>query len=154
MREPVPGSVCRGDLRRTEKYAPWVPRSTSKPPLWKDEPDAHDYPAALEYLSLIMSPTEAKASIPRLRRSPLVHHRAKDLLRASGLSTLGPANAHVHGDLLKIKRGERLSPVLLLRGRLGSAMPLTIADGYHRVCAVYHLDEDAIVPCRVAEPPT
>jgi hypothetical protein len=24
-----------------------------------------------------------------------------------------------------------------------------IADGYHRVCAVYRLDEDAIIPCKI-----
>jgi hypothetical protein len=30
---------------------------------------------------------------------------------------------------------------------------LTIADGYHRICASYHLDEDADIPCRIADPP-
>ena len=28
--------------------------------------------------------------------------------------------------------------------------PLTVADGYHRICASYHLDEDADIPCRIA----
>jgi hypothetical protein len=29
-------------------------------------------------------------------------------------------------------------------------VPLTIADGFHRICASYHLDEDADIPCRIA----
>jgi len=41
--------------------------------------------------------------------------------------------------------------VLLVRGRLASSVPLTVADGYHRICASYHLDEDADIPCRVAD---
>ncbi len=26
---------------------------------------------------------------------------------------------------------------------------LIIADGYHRLCAVYKFDEDAMIPCRI-----
>jgi hypothetical protein len=26
---------------------------------------------------------------------------------------------------------------------------LVIADGYHRLCAVYTFDEDAIIPCKI-----
>jgi hypothetical protein len=29
-------------------------------------------------------------------------------------------------------------------------VPLTVADGFHRICASYHLDEDADIPCRIA----
>lgn len=36
---------------------------------------------------------------------------------------------------------------------LGRGVPLRIADGYHRVCASYHLSEDAEIPCRIAELP-
>jgi hypothetical protein len=24
-----------------------------------------------------------------------------------------------------------------------------IADGYHRLCAVYSIDEDAVIPCKI-----
>jgi len=41
--------------------------------------------------------------------------------------------------------------VLLVRGELASEVPLTIADGYHRICASHHLDEDAPIPCRIAD---
>jgi len=37
--------------------------------------------------------------------------------------------------------------VLLVRGQ-----PLLVADGYHRVCASYHLDENADIPSRVVDP--
>jgi hypothetical protein len=25
-----------------------------------------------------------------------------------------------------------------------------VADGYHRLCAVYSFDEDAVIPCKIA----
>jgi hypothetical protein len=57
----------------------------------------------------------------------------------------------VASDLAKVKQGNRLSPVLLVRGRLQQDTPLTIADGYHRICASYHLDENADIPCRIVD---
>jgi len=52
-----------------------------------------------------------------------------------------------------VKGGKRLSPVLLVRGALERGFPLQIADGYHRVCASYHLGENNDIPCRIAELP-
>ena len=45
--------------------------------------------------------------------------------------------------------GKYLSPVLVVLGRADKDVPLTIADGYHRICASHHLDENADVPCRL-----
>jgi hypothetical protein len=118
---------------------------------WKDEPDDHDYPAAENYLSLLLSPPQAKLAIRRLRAAPLVHRKAKDLLRASRLPILAPDNLHVARDLKKISSGQLLSPVLLVRGRLAADIPLTVADGYHRICASHHVDEDADIPCRIVD---
>lgn len=118
---------------------------------WKDEPDDHDYPAAADYLSLLLPEAEARELSDRLRAAPFVHRKAKDLLRASELPVLGPDNVHVAKDLDKVRRGRALSPVLLVRGRLGDGIPLTVADGYHRICASHHLDEDADIPCRIAD---
>lgn len=120
---------------------------------WKEEPDDHDYPAAESYLSLVTSPAQAKQLVARLRKMAIEHFKAKDLLRASGLPLLDADNVHVAGDLAKVKKGGRLSPVLLIRGSLKARTPLIVADGYHRICASYHLDEDVEIPCRVAEPP-
>jgi hypothetical protein len=30
---------------------------------------------------------------------------------------------------------------------------MTIADGYHRICASCHVDEDAEIPCRIVDAP-
>jgi hypothetical protein len=38
---------------------------------------------------------------------------------------------------------------LLVRGVLERDLPLTIPDGYHRICASYWLDEKADIPCRL-----
>jgi hypothetical protein len=126
-------------------------RSGSDAEHWQDEPDEHDYPAAMAYLSLIHPPAEVKRVVELLKRAPMEHRKAKDLLRASGLELLPADNTHVAADLAKVKRGEGLSPVLLVRGEIWRGMPLTIADGYHRVCASYHLDENADIPCHLAD---
>ena len=120
---------------------------------WKEAPDDHDYPAAADYLSLVMPQKKAKQLARCLRDAPLVHRKAKDLLRASALPELPPDDVHVAKDLADVKKGRLLSPVLLLRGRLDSGVPLTVADGYHRICASYHLDEDADIPCRIVNWP-
>jgi len=120
---------------------------------WKNEPDDRDYPAAGDYLSLILDEASTAHLVDALRKAPLVHHKAKDLLRSSRLAQLPPDNIHVAKDLKKVAHGEMLSPVLLVRGRVADDVPLTIADGYHRVCASYHLDEDADIPCRLIDAP-
>ncbi len=118
---------------------------------WKAEPEDHDYPAAAAYLSLLLPPAEVAPATAALRVAPLSHGKAKDLLRASGLPLLPADNEHVAKDLAKVARGERLSPVLLVRGDLVRGRPLVVADGYHRICASYQLDENADIPCRIAD---
>ena len=34
---------------------------------------------------------------------------------------------------------------------LPRGVPLIVADGYHRICASYHIDENADVPCKMVE---
>ncbi len=116
---------------------------------WKNEPEEHDYPAAVSYLSLIMDPAAATQLVSALQKAgQLDHHKAKDVLRASQLPLLAEDDKHVASDLGKVKSGSKLSPVLLVRGQ-----PLLVADGYHRVCASYHLDENADIPCRIVDAP-
>lgn len=116
---------------------------------WKTEPDEHDYPAAATYLSLIATAGQATGVIERLREAPLSHYKAKDILRASELPLLSPDNAHVAADLTKIRHGEALSPILLVRGNAPHGIASQVADGYHRVCASYHVDENTDIPCRI-----
>ncbi len=111
---------------------------------WKDEPEAEDFPAARSYLSLLVGASAASKLSKQLHKvKALEHYAAKDLLRAAGLPLLGEDDSEVAADLKKVRSGERLSPVLLVQGT-----PLWIADGYHRVCASYHLDEKSPVPCK------
>jgi hypothetical protein len=130
-----------------------MPKNDANTPAehWKDEPDDHDFPAASDYLSLVLSPEATSRTVDALKQAQLTHRKAKDLLRASRLTLLPEDNAHVMGDLKKVRKGERLSPVLLVRGALGSDTALTIADGYHRICASYYLNEDTDIPCRIVD---
>ncbi len=118
---------------------------------WTEAPDDHDYPAAEDYLSLLVSPKAAHRIAGELETAPIEHRKAKDLLRASALPILAPDNVHVAKDLDKVRKGKPLSPVLLVRGKLASGVALTIADGYHRICASHHLNEDADIPCRIVD---
>lgn len=113
---------------------------------WHKEPKNHDYPAAEEYLSLLYSRSKAKKLVKRLQNSNMVAFKAKDIFRASGLPHLGRDNFHVKKNLIKIKRDEELSPILLVRD-----ISLVIADGYHRLCAVYIESEDERIPCKLAD---
>ena len=119
--------------------------------VWKSEPDDHDYPAASAYLSLIANPTVVETTVASLKASPLTHAKAKDILRASRLELLPVDDQYVARDLAKIKSGHALSPVLLVRGSLLLNFPLEIADGYHRVCASYHINDNIDVPCHIAD---
>ena len=114
---------------------------------WLDEPEAHDYPAAQSFLSLIVEPAAAAKYAQLLQRAQLARFKAKDIFRASGLSLLGISNWHVEKDRKKIRDGRKLSPLLLVRDKANARV--IIADGYHRLCAVYSLDEDALIPCKI-----
>ena len=72
-------------------------------------------------------------------------------MRASGLSLLPPDNPDVANDLAKMRAKRKLSPVLIVRGDLARQAPLIVADGYHRICASYHVDEDQDIPCRLVD---
>ncbi|MGA2640961.1 MAG: hypothetical protein ABSG21_08650 [Spirochaetia bacterium] len=114
---------------------------------WLNEPEEHNYPAALSYLSLLYDEKTAASIVGKLESAPVSTFKAKDIFRASRLSLLGVSNAHVEKDRQKIQSGRKLSPLLLTRdAALGEVI---IADGYHRLCAVYTYDEDALIPCKI-----
>jgi hypothetical protein len=117
---------------------------------WKNDPDDHDYPAAAAYLSLLTTKDVIDRLVAELQKAPVNTGKAKDLLRASRLPPLPADNKHVAGDVAKVAAGKALSPVLLVRGELRADIALQIADGYHRVCASYHLDENTDIPYRMA----
>jgi disulfide oxidoreductase YuzD len=76
----------------------------------------------------------------------MIKKKSKDILRASNLPLLPKDNIHVKENLKKVNKGKKLSPILLVRDS-----KLIIADGYHRVCAIYYLSEDLEVPCRITD---
>ena len=115
--------------------------------VWLDAPEDHDYPAAASYLALTSGPKRVEKLIFNLRKAKVSHFKAKDIFRASGLSLLGVSNSHVEKDRKKIQKAIALSPLLLVRDNdLGKVI---VADGYHRLCAVYSINEDALIPCQI-----
>jgi hypothetical protein len=114
---------------------------------WLPEPEDKDYPAAQSYLSLLHTETETIGLVKKLKDAKVIQFKAKDIFRASGLSLLGVSNTHVTRDQQKIKEGKGLSPLLLVRDTPNGKV--IIADGYHRLCAVYSFDEDQMIPCKI-----
>jgi len=114
---------------------------------WLDEPEEHNYPAAESYLNLLHDDKIVEELVTKLRLSKVTKFKAKDIFRASGLSLLGVSNLRVEKNKQKIKNGTPLSPLLLLRDGLHGKV--VIADGYHRMCAVYSFSEDEWIPCKI-----
>ena len=123
-----------------------MPRKTPKPK-WLPKVEPHDFAAAASYLALMYPRAQCKTLVAALRTTEVVQFKAKDIFRASQLSLLGISNSHVEKDRAQIAKGEALSPILLVRDDKNRRV--IIADGYHRVCAVYQVDEDAWIPCKI-----
>jgi hypothetical protein len=132
--KPAPGKVAK-------RAAPTV--------VWTTEPADKDYPSAQSYLRLLAGDSDVQAVTTALAQAVTVHQHAKDILRASGLPLLPADDLEVAKDLARVAGGVALSPILLVRGDLRSGRPLQVADGYHRVCAGYHLSDDTEIPCRL-----
>ena len=113
--------------------------------IWLKTPQKHDYPAAASYLNLIFDKKVVKEIVVKLKKASMTTFKAKDIFRASELSLLGVSNSHVVENQKKIRHGEKMSPILLVR----YSGKVIIADGYHRMCAVYSLSEDVIIPCKI-----
>jgi hypothetical protein len=114
---------------------------------WLPDVEDKDYPAAQSYLGLLHTDAEVIGLVNKLKAAKVIQFKAKDIFRASGLSLLAVTNYHVAKDEKKIKEGTALSPLLLVRDVPNGK--LVIADGYHRLCAVYAADEDALIPSKI-----
>ena len=114
---------------------------------WLSEPEEHDYIAAQSYLSLLWDKKTAKAHVKDLKRAGMSEFKSKDIFRAASLPLLAVSNSHVKKDQLKIEARQKISPLLLVRDSAHGRV--VIADGYHRLCAVYSFDEDALIPCKI-----
>lgn len=114
---------------------------------WLDKPADHNYPSAVSYLSLIIDPAMVRTFMEMLKKEPITHFKARDIFRASGLPLLGISQHQIERNLKKIENEEYLSPILLVRDEL--PRKVIIADGYHRLCAVYHHDDNTEIPCQI-----
>jgi hypothetical protein len=122
-------------------------KGTLKEIKWLPDVEEHDYTAAESYLSLVYREDRVAGMMVRFRSTPIVQFKAKDIFRASQLSLLGVSNSHVEKDRKKMQKGHGLSPLLLLREE--QTRKVVIADGYHRLCAIYAVNEDALIKCKI-----
>ena len=117
--------------------------------VWKQKSEPEDYEGALNFLTLIFSEAKSKNLLGALRKAKNINRAAKDLLRAAKLPLLPRDEPHVDEDLKRIHKGKPLAPVLLIRGDISKGIPLIVADGYHRICAICYYDESAPIPSRL-----
>lgn len=122
--------------------------------IWLSKALEEDYRAAHDYLTLLFKRSDVSVLLRRLRDVSVIEHQAKDLLRASQTHLLDEDNPHVADQLKKIKKGKKMSPVLLVKGDGKNGVTLTIADGHHRICASWYCDEDAPIACCLVELPS
>ncbi len=117
---------------------------------WADYPEQEDYFAARDFLSLIVPYDYAEKVVQRLSDANVVSfYKAKDILRASRLNLLPHDDPKVLSKIEKINDGEEIFPVLLVR--TPNIEPLIIADGWHRVNAVYRMDTEAVIPVQIVD---
>ena len=114
---------------------------------WLPKPEGHDYDAAADYLGLLYGTLKVSEIVDALKEASMVEFCAKDIFRASQLEMLPTSNSHVQKDLAKLGKGKPLSPIQLYRDEPHNK--LLIADGYHRLCAIYGINENAKIPCKL-----
>lgn len=115
---------------------------------WRKKLSKHHYGAASSYLHLLYKTALADELTIDLQQAHPAKFPAKDIFRASCLPLLSIENSHVKKNYLKILAGRRIAPLLLVRDSERGCV--VVADGYHRLCAVYALDEDAPIHCKIA----
>jgi hypothetical protein len=70
------------------------------------DPEAHDFPAAADYLELLIPATQVVTFVKQLKKAKAQIKKAKDILRASELPLLPKENMHVTANLKKFKNGK------------------------------------------------
>ena len=115
---------------------------------WLSTPVDDDYASAQRYLSLLFKPRKCRKLLRKLRAAPMAEYPAKDILRASHTQMSEVAAFDWGRQQQQIREGEALGPILIVRQNDGSG--LIIADGFHRMCALFAEDELIKVPCKIA----
>lgn len=116
---------------------------------WLSQPAESDYAAAESYLNLLYKPKDCRRWIKRLRRAEISVYSAKDILRASATS-ISEVNAFDWSrQREEIAHGQSIAPILMVRQVNGRH--LLIADGFHRMCALFAADEQVSVHCKIVQ---
>ena len=115
---------------------------------WLSNPVDNDYVSAERYLSLLFKPRKCRKLLRKLRAAPMSEYPAKDILRASRTSMSEVTAFDWTRQQQQIRDGEPLGPILIVRQTDGSG--LIVADGFHRMCALFAEDELIKVPCKIA----
>jgi hypothetical protein len=113
---------------------------------WLAQPEPDDYEGALSYLTLLFDAGVAREHLARLKAARTSTFWAQDILRAAQLEPLQPTDGQVERNLTKIRDGQKLAPLLLLR----QPARLIIVDGFHRLCAAHAVNAEAPVAVRIA----
>jgi hypothetical protein len=114
---------------------------------WLPYVEEQSYPVAQSFLNLLFSKERADGIIAGLRSAAVVRFQAQDIFLAARLSPQGVSHSHVDRERKRILKGEAPSPLLLVRDEASGRV--VIACGYHRLCAVHGIDEDAWIPCKI-----
>jgi hypothetical protein len=114
---------------------------------WLPEPASETYDSAKTFLELMFKPKKALRWVKRLKKAGVSEYAAKDILRASAIPIATVRAFDWKKQLDQIHQGNPLSPILLLRQNDGG--PLIIADGFHRMCALFSIDQEVSVPCKI-----
>lgn len=114
---------------------------------WLGEPVSKDYSAAEMFLQLLYEPKKARLWAKKLKRAGMSQYAAKDILRASAIPITEIQAFDWTKQQEEIDQGTPLSPILIVRQENGGH--LIIADGFHRLCAVFTSDQGINVPCKI-----
>lgn len=107
---------------------------------WEKKIDPEHIDAALGYLRLLFKKSKVKDIEQKLKQfsSNLTYHKAADLIRASSSQITPVTQKDVASQLQKIILKKPLQPIIIIT----SGEKLYIADGYHRICACYNIDDE------------
>jgi len=125
-----------------------MPKEQTPSITWQDDAPPSDYEAAGHYLSLVDVQKNIDKALADLKAGAIVEYKATDLLRAAQLAVPKADDRPTREQIKKIKRGEPVSPVLLVR--VPALKKVIIADGFHRICAAYRIDPDVVLHCKLA----
>lgn len=125
-----------------------MPKQQTPSITWLDDASAADYDAAGHYLALLDNQKNIDKAVADLKAGAIVEYKATDLLRAAHLAVPKADDRPTREQIKRIKRGEPVSPVLLVR--VQALKQVIVADGFHRICAAYRIDPDVILHCKLA----